>query len=63
MVQSSTEKNVMCKGAAAFAGRMCLLVLVVSSALLVMGCATMTSDEQDVFYSGWGNPKSNPLIP
>jgi hypothetical protein len=63
MPRSSTEKNVAGMSAAAFAGRMCLLVLVVSSALLVTGCATMTSDEQDVFYRGWANPKTDPLIP
>jgi hypothetical protein len=63
MAQSSTEKKFIGEGAAAFVVRACLLVLLVSSALLVTGCATMDSDEQDVFYSGWASPKSDPIIP
>jgi hypothetical protein len=58
MVQSSTERNV----ASTLAVRMCLLFLLVSSALLLTGCATTNPDERDVFYSGWVDPHSNPLL-
>jgi hypothetical protein len=57
MVRSSNAKRV-----AVFAVRMCLLFLFVSSALLLTGCANLSSDDRDVFYSGWRDPNSNPLI-
>jgi hypothetical protein len=46
----------------AFAGRMCLLLLLVSFALLATGCASLSSDDRAVFYNGWANPNSNPPI-
>ena len=55
--QSSNEK-----GVAVFAVRMCLLLLLVSSAFLLTGCASLSSDDRAVFYSGWTDPKSSPLI-
>ncbi|MGD0058382.1 MAG: hypothetical protein ABSD58_03100 [Verrucomicrobiia bacterium] len=57
MRQSLNGKNI-----AAFAMRMCLLLLLVSSALLVTGCADLSSDDRAVFYNGWTDPKSNTLI-
>ncbi|MGO9609530.1 MAG: hypothetical protein ACLPT4_07830 [Verrucomicrobiia bacterium] len=57
MGQASNGRSV-----AAFAVRMCLLLLLVSSALLLPGCADLSSDDRAVFYSGWADPKSNPLI-
>ena len=57
MVQSSSRKSV-----AVLAVRTCILSLVVSSALLLTSCATMSPDARAVFYSGWGNPNSNSLI-
>jgi len=58
-VQSPNRKSV-----AAVAVRMCLLFLLVSSALLLTGCATanMSSDDRAVFYSGWADPNSSPPI-
>jgi hypothetical protein len=41
---------------------MCRLILLVSSALLVTGCATMSSDDRAVFYNGWADPKSDAFI-
>jgi hypothetical protein len=43
--------------------RMCLLLLLVSCALLATGCADMSSDEHAVFYKGWVDPNSAPLLP
>lgn len=57
MVQSSNGKSV-----AVFTVRTCILFSLVSSALLLTGCATTNSDERDIFYSGWVEPHSNPLI-
>ncbi len=57
MGQSSNGKNI-----AEFAMRLCLLLLLVSSALLVTGCADLSSDDRAVFYNGWTDPKSNTLI-
>ena len=45
-----------------FTMRMCSLFLLMSSALLLTGCATANSDERAIFYSGWGNPNSKPLL-
>jgi hypothetical protein len=57
MVQSSNGKSV-----AVFTDRTCILFLLMSSALLLAGCATTNSDERDIFYSGWVDPHSNTLI-
>lgn len=40
-----------------FAVRVCLLVLLMSSALLATGCADLSSDDRNVFYKGWADPK------
>ena len=45
-----------------FAVRMWILFLLASSALLLTGCANLSSDDRAVFYSGWTDPKSSPLI-
>jgi hypothetical protein len=42
---------------------MYLLLLLMSSALLATGCADLSSDDHAVFYKGWVDPKSDPLIP
>ncbi len=57
IVQSPNGKNV-----AASAVRICLLFLLVSSALLLTGCATanMSSDDRATFYKGWVDPNSSP---
>ena len=57
MGQSSNGKNV-----AVFAVRMWILFLLASSAFLLTGCASRSSDDRAVFYSGWADPKPNPLI-
>jgi hypothetical protein len=50
------------KSVAVFAVRMWILFLLASSALLLTGCANLSSDDRAVFYSGWADPKSHPLI-
>jgi len=62
MIQSSVEKNVISKNAAVFAVRVGLLLLLISSALLVTGCASVSSDDRETFYSGWANPNSKPPV-
>jgi len=57
MGQSSNGKSV-----AVFAVRIWILFLLASSALLLTGCADLSSDDRAVFYSGWADPKSTPLI-
>ena len=40
---------------------LCLLFLLVSSAaLLLTGCATVSPEDRDFFYSGWVQPNSQP---
>ena len=60
MVQSLTGKKVVSKSAVVFTGRMCSLVLLLSSVLLLTGCANMSPDDREIFYSGWANPNPNP---
>ena len=55
MGQSSDGKKT-----AVFAVRMGILFLLVSSALLVAGCADLSSDDRAVFYHGSADPKSDP---
>jgi hypothetical protein len=50
------------KGFAVFAMRMGFLLLLVSSTLLIAGCASLSSDDRAVFYGGSVDPKSAPLI-
>ena len=57
MVRSSNGK-----GMTGFAMRMGVLLLLVASALLSTGCASLTLDDRDIFYSGWKNPNSKPLV-
>jgi hypothetical protein len=58
MIQSSPEMNAVPKSAAVFATRMCLLLLLMSSALLVTGCSTVSPDDRAFYYSGWVNPNA-----
>jgi hypothetical protein len=60
MLHSSTERNVMSKSAAVFRERMCILFLLICSALLVTGCATVSPEDRAFYYSGWVNPNSQP---
>jgi hypothetical protein len=62
MVQSSAGKNGVSKNAAAFVVRIGLLLLLMSAALLLTGCTSMSSDDNSIFYKGWVNPKSQPLV-
>jgi hypothetical protein len=57
MGQSSEGRKI-----AMFAVRMGILFLFVSSALLTAGCADLSADDHAVFYSGWVNPHSDPLV-
>ena len=51
--------NVVSKTVTTFTARMCLLFLLLSSAILVTGCATNVSPEdRAIFYSGWVNPNA-----
>ena len=61
MGQSSTETNVISRSAAFLAVRIGLLLLLVSSAFLLTGCASMSSDDRSMFYSGWVNPNGRPM--
>ena len=61
MVQPSTGKNIVSKSAV-FAVRMCSLFVLLSSTLLLTGCASVSPDERAIFYSGWGNPNNSALI-
>jgi hypothetical protein len=58
MIQSSTERKVMSKRVAVFLVRMCFLCLLMSFALLLAGCATVSHEDRAFFYSGWVNPNS-----
>jgi hypothetical protein len=60
MVQSLTGKNVVSKSATVFTVRMCSLFLLLFSVLLLTGCANLSSDDREIFYSGWANPNSSP---
>jgi len=60
MVQSLTGRNVVSKSAAVFTVRMCSLFLLLSFALLLTGCANLSPDDREIFYSGWANPNSSP---
>jgi hypothetical protein len=60
MIQSSTGKNAMPKSPVVLAVRMCLLFLLISSALLVTGCANVSPEDRAFYYSGWVNPNSQP---
>jgi hypothetical protein len=58
MVQLTNERNLVPEGAAAFAVRIALLVLLTTSALLSTGCSTVSPEDRRFFYSGWVNPNS-----
>jgi hypothetical protein len=58
---SLTEiREVLSKKAVAL--RVGALFLLVTSGVLLTGCATVSSDDRDVFYSNWVDPHSNPLV-
>jgi hypothetical protein len=60
---SLTEiRDIVSKRAAAVALRVGVLFLLVTSGLLLTGCATVSSDDRDIFYSNWVDPHSNPLV-
>ncbi len=50
----------MSKGTTVFPVRMCLLFLLLFSAFLATGCATMNPEDRAFFYSGWVDPNSSP---
>jgi hypothetical protein len=56
MVYSSNVKS-----GAAYAVRMCVLLLLMGSAVVLTGCATVSPDDRAVFYQGWVRPNSEPL--
>ncbi len=59
MIQSPNGNDVISKVVTMLTARMCLLFLLLSSALLVTGCATNVSPEdRATFYSGWVNPNA-----
>ena len=61
MGQSSTETNVISPRTAVLAVRIGLLLLLMSSAFLLTGCADISSDDRSMFYSGWVNPNGRPM--